>query len=74
MTMKPADLVVISTFRSAADAQVAKGVLDAAGIESMIRSDDAGGMYPAIGGADLLVRAEDVDEAAKALQGRHSPR
>jgi hypothetical protein len=57
------DLVVISTFPSEADAQIAKGLLDGAGIESLIRTDDAGGMYPGIGGADLVVRAEDVQKA-----------
>jgi hypothetical protein len=57
------DLVVISTFPSEADAQIAKGLLDGAGIESIIRTDDAGGMYPGIGGADLVVRAEDVQKA-----------
>ena len=62
-------LITLSTFRSTADAQIAKGVLDEAGIESMIRSDNAGGMYPAISGADLLVRSEDVDKAHDALQG-----
>ncbi|WP_418001426.1 putative signal transducing protein [Luteitalea pratensis] len=50
---------------------MAKGILDEAGIESMIRSDNAGGMYPAIAGADLLVRAEDGERAAHALQRRH---
>jgi hypothetical protein len=68
--MKPSDLVIISTFPSAADATIAKGVLDDAEIESMIRTDDAGGMYPAIGGADLLVRAEDRDKASELLSGR----
>jgi len=61
------DLIVISTFRSAADAHIAKGILDEAGIESMIRTDDAGGMYPAIGGADLLVRSKDIAKAHDAL-------
>ena len=69
--MKTSDVVAVSTFRSTADAQIAKGILDEAGIESMIRSDNAGGMYPAIGGADLLVRAEDLEKANKALQRRH---
>ena len=69
--MKATELIAVSTFRSTADAQIAKGVLDQAGIESMIRSDDAGGMYPAIGGADLLVRAEDVEKATEALHRRH---
>jgi hypothetical protein len=70
--MEASDLVIVSTFPSAADAQIAKGVLDDAQIESMIRSDNAGGMYPAIGGADLLVRAEDVERANEALNRRHS--
>jgi hypothetical protein len=69
--MKSSDLVVVSTFRSTADAQIAKGILDEAGIESMIRADNAGGMYPAIGGAELLVRTEDVQTANEALNRRH---
>jgi len=68
MTTKSSDLVSIGTFRSTADARIAQGILDEAGIESMIRSDNAGGMYPAIDGAYLLVRAEDVDRANEALQ------
>jgi hypothetical protein len=61
------DLTAIQTFRSVADAQIAKGILDEARIDSMIRSDNAGGMYPAIAGADLLVRAEDAQKARNAL-------
>ena len=69
--MSSSDLITISTFRSTADAQIAKGILDEAGIESMIRADNAGGMYPAIGGAELLVRSEDMDKAHDALHRRH---
>ena len=65
--MKPEDLVVISTFRSTTEAQVAKGRLDGAGIDSMIRTDNAGGMYPPVGQVELLVRSEDVEEANDAL-------
>ena len=76
--MKPEELVAVSTFRSTADAQIAKGILDEAGIESLIRSDNAGGMYPALAGAEILVNAEDVIEATKTLeaakQGRAKPR
>ena len=68
--MKSSELVVVSSFRSVADAQIAKGILDEAGIESMIRSDNAGGMYPAIAGAELIVRAEDAGRAGEALQER----
>ena len=69
--MKPADLVVVSTFRSTMEAQVAKGRLDGAGIESMVRTDNAGGMYPAIGRVELLVRSEDAEKANDALS-RHA--
>ena len=66
--MKSPELITVSTFRSMADAQIAKGILDEAGIESMIRSDNAGGMYPALAGADLLVNAEDVEKATEELR------
>jgi hypothetical protein len=66
--VKSPDLVVVSTFPSTADAEIAKGVLDDAGIESMIRADNVGGMYPGIGGADLLVRSEDFEKASDALR------
>lgn len=65
--MNSPQLVVIRTYGSTAEANVAKGVLDEAGIQSMIRSDNAGGMYPALAGADLLVRKEDVETALETL-------
>lgn len=68
--MNSSDLMAVSTFQLDAEAQVAKGILDEAGIESMIRSDNAGGMYPAIAGVELLVRAEDLEKATEALQAR----
>lgn len=67
--MSSTALIAVSTFRSNADAQIAKGLLDEAGIESMIRTDNAGGMYPALSGAELLVRSEDLDKANDALHG-----
>jgi Putative prokaryotic signal transducing protein len=69
--VKTSDLVVVSTFRSTADAQVAQGILDEVGIESMIQADNAGGMYPALSGAQLLVRVEDAPRAGEALNRRH---
>ena len=60
-------LVVISRFRSTADAQIAQGRLTEVDIESMIRSDNAGGMYPALSGAELLVRVEDAKKASETL-------
>jgi Putative prokaryotic signal transducing protein len=69
--MKPTELVVLSTFRSAVDAQIAKGILDEVRMESAIRSDNAGGMYPALDTADLLVRADDAERAREVLGRRH---
>ena len=69
--MKATELVVLSTFRSVADAQIAKSILDEVEIESTIRSDSAGGMYPALDSADLLVRADDAERAREALEHRH---
>ena len=71
--MKSSALIAVSTFRSTADAQIAKGILDQVGIDCMIRADNAGGMYPAISGAELLVRAQDVDKAHDALHRLESP-
>ena len=70
--METTKLVTVSTFRSMADAEIAKGILDAEGIDSMLRADNAGGMYPGMSGAELLVRAEDAPKASEALQKRHS--
>jgi len=61
-------LVTVASFRSLADAQLAKGVLDDIGVQSLLRSDNGGGMYPALDSADLLVRAEDVEKANDALR------
>ena len=69
--MKPTELVVVSTFRSVADAQIVKGILDEEQIESTIRSDNAGGMYPALDSADLLVRADEAERAKEVLGRRH---
>lgn len=71
MTMTSSDLVAVARFRSTADAQIAKGILDEVGVESMIRSDNAGGTYPGIGEAELLVRTEDLHPANDALNRRH---
>ena len=63
-------LVVVRSFPDRVEAELAHGVLEAAGIESMVRNDDAGGMQPAMAfsnGADLLVRAEDAGEAEELL-------
>ena len=63
------DLVVIRTFLTAVDAELARGALEAAGIDSMIRADDCGGLRPHLwmGGVELLVRADDAAQAEEVL-------
>jgi len=59
--MKTSELVTVATFPSVAQAQVAQGVLEEVGIESLIQSDNEGGMYPALDAAALLVRSENLE-------------
>ena len=63
------EFVVIQTYLNTIEAEVAKSALEAAGIVSMIRSDDCGVMQPSLqmGGVDLLVRAEDAEAAEEIL-------
>jgi hypothetical protein len=62
-------LRVIRTFVNNFDAEVARSVLEAAGIDAMIRSDDCGGTRPHLwmGGVQVLVREEDAAEADELL-------
>ena len=66
--MKSSDLTVVATFRSTVEARIAQGLLDEGGVESMVRSDNAGGMYPGMAGAELLVSREDLEAASLALK------
>jgi hypothetical protein len=73
--MSEAELIVIRTFLTRVDADLAKTALDAADIESMIRSDDAGGLRPHLwmGGVALLVRQEDAERAEAVLGNAEAP-
>ena len=64
------DPIVIRTFLNKIEAEVACGALAAAGIDAMIRADDAGGLRPGLwmAGVELLVRLEDAEEAAAILR------
>ena len=65
------DLVVARTFNSRPEADLARGALEAAGIDSMVRADSGGDMRPAIAwagdGFQVVVRTEDVDTAREIL-------
>jgi hypothetical protein len=62
--------VVIRTYSSGPEADLAKGLLEGAGIESMIRGEAARHYYHGLAfspGIELLVRAEDAEEADEIL-------
>jgi hypothetical protein len=69
VTVDQLRLLVVRTFLNTFDAELAKSALDAAGIYSMVRADDAGGMRPHLwlGGVELVVRAEDAEQANEIL-------
>jgi hypothetical protein len=64
-------MVEVGFYRSRSDAEVAQGALAAAGIESVVEADDAGGAYPfdLTGGVRLLVEEADAKDAAVVLGG-----
>jgi hypothetical protein len=63
------DLVVVGNYLNHFTADVARTALEAAGIDTMIRSDDCGGLRPHLwmGGIQLLVRTEDRHRAIEVL-------
>jgi hypothetical protein len=62
-------MVQVGTYPTRSDAELAQTALTAAGIPSVIASDDAGGAYPfdLAGGARLLVEEADAEDAAAIL-------
>ncbi len=64
--MSDTELVVVRTFIDRIEAELAHSALEAAGIESMLRADDVGGLRPHMSmtnGVGLLVRAEAAQAA-----------
>jgi Putative prokaryotic signal transducing protein len=67
------ELVTVRTFTNEAEANIAKGALEAFGIDCIITRDDCGGLRPHMaltGGLRLLVRADDAARAAEVLTSR----
>ena len=62
-------MIVVGTYRTRADAELAQATLEVEGIQSVVSSDDAGGAYPfdLSGGARLLVSDADAERAAAIL-------
>jgi len=72
--MHDAKLVVVQSCASQIEAELAKGALEAAGIEAMIQADTAGRMREHLAwsgaGFKILVREEDAAAARDALAPR----
>jgi len=70
--MADADLVVVHSFGTQMEADMAKSALASAGIACMIQADSAGGLRPHIawasGGFKVLVRDDDLEEARRVLE------
>ena len=71
-SMRHPDLVVIQTLNTEPEADVAKSVLEAAGMEATIQADAAGGMRPDLAstgrGFRVLVRDQDAATARQLLK------
>ena len=59
--MSDADLVVVHTFGSRSEADLAKSALEAAGIDAIIRGDSAGGQYPGVAAAHGFAASSQSD-------------
>jgi hypothetical protein len=67
---------VMRVFLNVYDAEVARGALQAAGIDAWVRSDDAGGVHPGMWtarGVQLFVKEEDVARADAVLNSFSGP-
>jgi hypothetical protein len=69
MTDKNTGLIAVGTYRTRSDAELAQAALAAAGVQSLLEADDAGGAYPfdLTGGAVLLVDEADAESAHEIL-------
>lgn len=65
-------MIQVGGYPTRSDAELAQTALTAAGIESVVTADDAGGAYPfdLSGGARLLVDDVDAEDAAAVLSGK----
>ena len=68
--LQDVELVVVRTYSTVVDAELAKSALESVGIDSMVRSDNEGGQSPGLTftrGAELLVREDDLEAAEDIL-------
>lgn len=76
MSSKSDDLVVVRSFSDRVEAELARGALEAAGIDAIVRSDDCEGLRPGLtfsNGAQLVVRAGDAAAAGAILDTPAKP-
>jgi len=64
-------MVQVGSYTTRSDAELAQTALAAAGIQSLVTADDAGGAYPfdLTGAARLLVDEVNAEDAALVLVG-----
>jgi len=64
-------MVQVGSYATRSDAELAQTALAAAGIQSLVTADDAGGAYPfdLTGAARLLVDEVNAEDAALVLVG-----
>ena len=69
-------MIEVGSFQTRSEAELAQAVLRAAGIESEVWADDAGGAMPfdLSGGARLLVEDADAESALSLLSDEHEGR
>ncbi|HYG66721.1 MAG TPA: DUF2007 domain-containing protein [Anaeromyxobacteraceae bacterium] len=71
MTHAPADLVAVATFNLLAEAEVARSVLAADGIDAVLQDSGLAAVLPPLalttGGVRILVAAEDEERARSLL-------
>ena len=64
--------VRVRTFQNKLEAEMARGLLESAGVQAWLASDDAGGAYPfqlSGGGVQLIVEEADAATAEELLAG-----
>jgi hypothetical protein len=61
------EAIPVANFASDAEAEMAAALLQRAGIPFIIRSGKTAGIQTRPGGADLLVRSQDYEEARQVL-------
>lgn len=67
------ELISVRVFDQRYEAEIAQGLLLEAGIESIIKADDCGGMLMGVslirkGGIKLMVSGEDLEKAEETLE------